>query len=400
MVAELYSSERGRILATLIRLARNFEDAEEVVQEAFLAAEEHWARQGVPENPAAWVLTVAKRKLLDRRRVESRRRELLEQFAPTELIVDQREEEELADDRLRLIFTCCHPALAPEASIALTLRTLGGLETAEIARAFLVPEATMAQRLLRVKRKISAAGIPYRIPDKHELPERLDSVLHVIYLIFNEGYAATGGERLLRAELCQEAIRLLHLVNDLVPGRAEVEGLLALLLLTHARRAARVDVKGRLVALDEQERHLWQRSGIDVGLRLVEQALRRKSLGKYQLLAAMAAVHCEAPSAEQTDWKQIAALYSELLRWEDSPIVRLNQAVAAAYAEGWAAGWALLVQIDGLGDYHPYFAAKAQILQKLGRLAEARVAFERAIALTQNAAEREYLSRKLAQSNS
>jgi RNA polymerase sigma-70 factor, ECF subfamily len=400
LVAELYLSERGRILATLIRLARNFEDAEEVLQEAFLAAGEHWARQGAPDNPGAWLLTVAKRKLLDRRRVESRRRELIEQFAPTELIVDIPEEEELADDRLRLIFTCCHPALAPEASIALTLRTLGGLETAEIARAFLLPETTMAQRLLRVKRKISAAGIPYRIPDKHELPERLDSVLHVIYLIFNEGYAATGGERLLREELCQEAIRLLHLLNDLVPGRAEVEGLLALLLLTHSRRLARADAQGRLIALDEQDRQVWQRGEIEAGLKLVEQALRRKSLGKYQLLAAMAAVHCEAASAAETDWKQIAALYRELLQWDDSPIVRLNHAVAVAYAEGWEAGWALLARIDGLAEYHPYFAAKAQILQKLGRLAEARVAFERAIALTQNAAEREYLSRKLAQGNS
>lgn len=395
MIEAVYAAERGRILASLIRLARNFEDAEEVLQEAFLAASLDWAANGLPANPGAWLLTAAKHKLIDRRRVEARRRELLAAQPASSLLTDSQEEEELPDDRLRLIFTCCHPAIAPEAAIALTLRTLGGLETSEIARAFLVPESTMAQRLVRVKRKILDAGIPYRIPAKQDLAERLESVLHVIYLIFNEGYSASGGERLLRADLCEEAIRLARLLDELLPRHAEVEGLLALLVLTHSRRAAREGPNGSLIPLDEQDRSLWQQPEIADGIQRIGQALRRKQPAKYQLLAAMAALHSEAASAADTDWAQIALLYRELLRFEDNSIVRLNLAVAVAYSQGWQAGLDLLSPIEDLTDYYPFFAAKAQLLQKLGRLAEARAAFERAIYLTQNAAERQYLSRKM-----
>ncbi len=381
MIAErieaVYREERSQILASLIRWARNIDDAEEVLHEAFATAAAKWPEEGLPQRPGAWIMQTAKHRLIDRKRVESRRRELLSQ-----LIVDTQSEEELPDDILRLFFTCCHPVLAPESQIALTLRTLGGLTTPEISRAFLVPEATMAQRIVRAKSKILAAGVPYRIPPDAELPERLDSVLRVIYLIFNEGYS------LLRHDLSNEAIRLARKLTEWLPRRAEAEGLLALLLLTHSRRDARRTAAGDLVPLDEQNRALWHAGEIAEGIALVELALKRKQLGPYQLQAAIAAVH-----AEGTDWPQIALLYEQLMRFDDGPVVRLNHAVAIAYTDGWQRGIELLDALAGLEDYFPYQAARAQMLKRVGRLAEANVAFDRAIRLTSNQAEQEYLSR-------
>ncbi len=381
MIAErieaVYREERSQILASLIRWARNIDDAEEVLHEAFATAAAKWPEEGLPQRPGAWIMQTAKHRLIDRKRVESRRRELLSQ-----LIVDTQSEEELPDDILRLFFTCCHPVLAPESQIALTLRTLGGLTTPEISRAFLVPEATMAQRIVRAKSKILAAGVPYRIPPDAELPERLDSVLRVIYLIFNEGYS------LLRHDLSNEAIRLARKLTEWLPRRAEAEGLLALLLLTHSRRDARRTAAGDLVPLDEQNRALWHADEIAEGIALVELALKRKQLGPYQLQAAIAAVH-----AEGTDWPQIALLYEQLMRFDDGPVVRLNHAVAIAYTDGWQRGIELLDAITGLEDYFPYQAARAQMLKRVGRLTEANLAFDRAIRLTSNQAEQEYLSR-------
>lgn len=381
MIAErievVYREERSQILASLIRWARNIDDAEEVLQEAFATAATKWPEEGLPQRPGAWIMQTARNRLIDRKRVESRRRELLQQ-----LIVDTHTEDDLPDDILRLFFTCCHPVLAPEAQIALTLRTLGGLTTPEISRAFLVPEATMAQRIVRAKSKILAAGVPYRIPPDEELSERLDSVLRVIYLIFNEGYS------LLRHDLSNEAIRLARKLTEWLPRRAEAEGLLALLLLTHARRDARRNAAGELVPLDEQDRGQWHANEISEGIALVELALKRRDLGPYQLQAAIAAVH-----AEGTDWPQIALLYEQLMRFDDGPVVRLNHAVAIAYSDGWQRGLELLERIADLGDYFPYQAARAQMLKRVGRLTEADAAFNRAISLTADRAEQEYLSR-------
>lgn len=366
------------MLATLIRWARRFDDAEEVLQEAFAEAASRWNQEGVPPKPAAWVMLVAKNRLIDRRRVEKRRRELSGQ-----LVIDQDSGDELPEDVLRLFFTCCHPVLSEEAQIALTLRTLGGLTTGEIARAFLVGEATMAQRLVRAKAKIHEAGVPYRLPENGELPERLNSVLHVVYLIFNEGYSNY------RDDLAAEAIRLGRLIEAWLPGRAEVEGLLALMILHHARRAARRNSAGELVPLDEQDRTLWRELEVKEGVKWVEQALGRRILGPYQLQAAIAAVH-----AEGEDWKQVALLYGELLRFDGGPVVRLNHAVAVAYGFGMEEGLRLVDSIEGLENYYPWHAARAQMMSRLGRKAEARVAFERAIRLAGNRAEREYLARQ------
>lgn len=376
-IETVYRDERSRILATLIRWARNLDDAEEVLQDAFATATTRWPAEGIPDKPAAWLLLTAKNRLIDRRRVESRRRKLLSQ-----LIVDTQSPEELPDDILRLIFTCCHPVMSPEAQIALTLRTIGGLSTPEIASAFLVPESTMAQRIVRAKAKIQDAGVPYRIPNPDELPDRLFSVLRVIYLIYNEGYSR------LRHELSSEAISLACQLNGWLPGQAEIEGLLALMILTHARRDARTDPNGNLITLDEQDRSLWHAPEIKHGILLVEQALSRKSLGPYQLQAAIAAVHSEGE-----DWPQVARLYEELLRFDNGEVVRLNHAIAVAYACGWQHGLTLLESIAGLNDYLPFHAARAQMLRRVGRIAEARAAFDRAIRLTTNRAEREYLSR-------
>ncbi|MBM3762583.1 MAG: RNA polymerase sigma factor [Acidobacteria bacterium] len=376
-IETVYREERSRILATLIRWSRNIDDAEEVLQDAFTKAASRWPSDGLPNNPAAWILEIAKHRLVDIRRVESRRSELLSQ-----LIVDNPTPEELPDDILRLIFTCCHPVLSPESQIALTLRTLGGLATPEIARAFLLPEPTIAQRIVRAKAKISNAGIPYRVPDTSELPQRLDSLLAVLYLIFNEGYST------LRPTLATEAIHLASQLNTWLPAQAEVEGLLALMLLIHSRCDARTAPDGSLITLDQQDRTLWHQTEIKAGITLVEQALKRKQLGPYQLQAAIAGVH-----AESTDWPQIERLYAELLRFDNTPVVRLNHAIAVSYSCGWQQGLDLLNAIEGLDNYHPWHAARAQFLRHLGRFAEARAAFDRAIRLAPTRAEREYPSR-------
>ncbi len=396
IIESVYREERGRILASLIRWSRSLDDAEEVLQDAFATATDRWAREGVPQNPGAWILTAARHRLMDRRRIEIRRRELLSQHHPIELIVDNHDPEELPDDILRLFFTCCHPVLSPEAQIALTLRTLGGLSTPEIARAFLLPESNIAQRIVRAKAKILAAGVPYRLPLREDLPLRIDSVLGAIYLIFNEGYSASSGDSLIRVGLCQEAIRLAALLNTWLPTQAELEGLLALMILTHARRDARTNAQGELITLDEQQRSQWHSGEITSGLALVEQALVRRTLGPYQLQAAIAAVHAEAATANATDWLQIASLYCELLRFDSSGVVRLNHAIAVGYANGWELGLELLEAIPDLTQYHPWHAVHAQMLKRVGRAAQARIAFEQAMRLCANRAECEYLSRQLA----
>ena len=388
VIESVYREERSRILATLIRWSRSIDDAEEVLHDAFAAASVKWPGEGIPAKPGAWILETARNRLIDRRRVEVRRRELLAQHHPTALVVDRSEPEVLANDILRLFFTCCHPVMSPEAQIALTLRTVGGLATPEIARAFLVPEATMAQRIVRAKAKILDAGVPYRLPCAEDLTERVERVLKVIYLIFNEGYSQ------MRQDLSFEAIRLGRLLNEWLPGEAEVEGALALMILTHARRDARMDDAGRLVMLDEQDRGRWHSDEIAEGVGLVERALRRKSLGPYQLQAAIAAVHCEG-----TDWLQVARLYEELLRFDSGPVVRLNHAVAMGYSCSWEVGLRLVDAIEDLGEYQPWHAARAQMLLRAGKAAEARVAFETAIELSRNSAEREYLIRVQATTN-
>ncbi len=379
-ITTVYREERGRLLATLIRLARNLDDAEEVLQEAFARAARLWPDQGIPARPAGWILEVARNLLLDQRRGEKRRRELLR-----ELIVDRTDDTELADDVLRLIFTCCHPVLSLEAQIALTLRTVGGLTTPEIARAFLLPEATLAQRIVRAKAKIRDAGVPYRIPTAADFPERLTGVLLTLYLIFNEGYSQH------RHDLAAEALRLGRLLLEWLPGQAEVEGLVALMTLHHARRTARLNAQGDLIPLDEQDRSLWQAAEIATGRQLVEQALRRRQLGPYQLQAAIAAAHTEGP-----DWPQVALLYNELLRFDASPIVRLNHAVAVGLAGDVSTALSLLNDLHGLDAYAPWHAARAQMLKRAGEPAAARAAFGAAIRLSHNRAEREYLSRQQA----
>lgn len=400
-IETIYKQESGRVLATVIRLVSDFDVAEEAVQEAFATALEKWPSEGTPKNPRAWLVTTARNRALDRLRRLSRfksRRADLEGLAPDDEPAVPFEEPagpEL-DDRLRLIFTCCHPALAAEAQVALTLRTLCGLSTEEIARAFLVPVPTMAQRLVRAKQKIKQAGIPYRVPEDGDLAERLEAVLLVVYLVFTEGYAATFGEAMVRRDLCAEAIRLGRLVVELMPRRSEPVGLLALMLLHDSRRDARVSADGALVPLEEQDRGLWDREEIREGVALVEERLAGG--GPYPLQAAIAALHAKAPRADQTDWEQIALLYDVLLAIHPSPVIELNRAAAIAMARGPEEGLRRLDAIDARGElegYHLLPAARADLLRRLERWEESAAAYARALALAANEAERRYLTRRL-----
>lgn len=402
-VEAVYRSDWGRIVATLIGLVGDFELAEESAQEAFTAAVHQWEVSGVPEFPRAWIVQTARHKAIDRIRRQKRFEEKLETYAADEqgpaFEVPDYDSTQIPDDRLRLIFTCCHPALAPEAQVALTLRTLCGLETDEIARAFLVPEATMAQRLVRAKRKIRDAGIPYIVPDTNDMAARLDAVLTVIYLVFNEGYAATRGGPLLRTDLCAEAIRLCRLVRTLLGARppAEVTALLALLLLQDARRDARLDEAGDIVILEEQDRTRWDHRQIAEALPLTEEALRG-GLGPFGLQAAIAAVHCQSARAEDTDWRQIVQLYDVLERVQPSPVVSLNRAVAVAMVNGPGQGLELidaLAATNDLENYHLLHAARADLLRRLGSRDEAAKSYARALALVTNDSERRFLERRL-----
>jgi RNA polymerase sigma-70 factor (ECF subfamily) len=397
----VYREERPRALATLIRLVGDFDLAEDSLQEAFAAALEQWPSSGVPRNPRAWLVSAARHKAIDRLRREksfAAKRDEIAYESPSAAPAPDVDDEPFPDDLMRLIFTCCHPALAPEAQVALTLKTLCGLSVEEIARGFLVSSATMAQRLVRAKAKIRAARIPYAVPTNEELAERLDGVLRVVYLVFNEGYAATSGDELVRRELCSEAIRLGRMVRVLFPAENEVAGLLGLMLLQDSRRSARVDPDGELVTLEEQDRSLWDREEIEEGQALAEIALRRGGAGFYALQAAIAALHGQAVRAEDTDWPQIAALYALLLRLHPSPVVALNHAAAVAMGNGLERGLRLIEQLEstgGLDGYHLLPAAKADVLRRLGRHAEAKVAYEQALNLVSHAAERRYLERRL-----
>jgi RNA polymerase sigma-70 factor (ECF subfamily) len=405
-VAAAFREEWGQVVATLIRVTGDWDLAEECAQDAFAQALDRWRRDGVPRRPGAWLTTTARHRALDVLRREAVGAAKLREaavLARHEGPYDPDDESGVEDDRLRLIFTCCHPALTIEARVALTLRTLAGLTTPEIARAFLVPEATMAQRLVRAKRKIRNAGIPYRVPPAHLLPERTTGVLGVVYLLFNEGYAATSGADLVRTNLCAEAVRLARVLARLMPDEPEVLGLLALLLLHDARRGTRVDAAGELVTLEDQDRTEWDRAAVDEGAALLETALRRGRPGPYQIQAAIAACHTTAATAEETDWADIAALYGELARFVPSAVVRLNRAVAVGMAEGPETGLALVAELEREGEldgYHLLPATRADLLRRMGRLEEAAQAYGGALELVENEAERNFLEKRLAECRS
>jgi RNA polymerase sigma-70 factor (ECF subfamily) len=405
-IEKVYRTEWGRIVATLIRLFGDFALAEEVAQEAFAAAVDQWRSSGIPESPRAWIIQAARHKAIDRIRRRTVLAQKMESYGITEkareAVWDAEPDfdgNDIPDDRLRLIFTCCHPALAVEAQVALTLRTLCGLETDEIARAFLVPTATMAQRLVRAQRKIRDAGIPYKVPSASDLPVRMNSVLTVIYLIFNEGYVATRGEPLVRGDLCTEAIRLCRLIRALMGPQvpSEATALLALMLLHDSRRNARVDAAGDLVILEDQDRRLWDHGHIAEALPLVDEALRA-GLGPFAVQAAIAALHCQAGRSEDTDWPQIIRLYELLERLQPSPIVALNRAVAVAMVDGPQSGIALIDELATEGDLHSYHllhAARADLFRRSGGFVEAAKSYEQALALVTNESERRFLERRL-----